>query len=221
MLKIGWEYNDSMFLITPTTIKTALHYLAEHDPILEPLVVAHSPCTIKPHQDYYGALVLAIIGQQLSTKAATAIKQRFEALFDNQLPSPEQILTKSVEDLRAVGFSNAKSRYVRDLAEHVLDGRLKFDRIPEQSNDEIIAELTNIKGVGEWTAHMFLLFCVGRSNILPTGDLGIRNGIRKLYDFEDAISPDQVREVALTNNWHPYESIASWYIWRSLDNAPV
>lgn len=206
-----------MELATPDNLEQAAKHLAKHDPTLQPIIAQAGLAQLSPHTDYYGALVSSIVGQQLSVKAAAAIKQRFRDLFDGQLPSPEQILSVGAEQLRAIGFSYAKARYVHDLAQHIIDGRITFERIPEQSNEEIIAELTDVKGVGEWTAHMFLMFCVGRLDVLPVGDLGIRNGIRALYDFEDLPTPAEIVEVAERHQWHPYESVASWYVWRSID----
>jgi DNA-3-methyladenine glycosylase II len=202
-----------------TNYQTAADWLSEHDPVLASVITASPLPDITPHTDYYGALVNSIIGQQLSVKAASTIKQRFKDLFGGQLPAPELILETSHDDLRSCGLSNAKANYIRDLAEHVLDGRIKFDRIPNQSNAEIIGELTDVKGIGEWTVHMFLMFCVGRQDVLATGDLGVRNGIRNLYGLAAAPTPQKVTELAQTNSWHPYESIACWYVWRSLDNC--
>ncbi|HTB48556.1 MAG TPA: DNA-3-methyladenine glycosylase [Verrucomicrobiae bacterium] len=201
-------------------LSKAAAYLTTHDPVLAPIIKRAGIPTFAPHSDYYGALVNSIIGQQLSVKAAASIKQRFCDLFGGKLPAPEEILEKSVEELRAVGFSNAKANYVRDLAKHVLDGRVRFDKLDTQSNEEIIAELTDVKGVGEWTVHMFLIFCMGRLDVLPAGDLGIRNGVRALYNFKDLPTPDQIKDLAQKNRWHPYESAAAWYVWRSLDNEP-
>lgn len=197
----------------------AADHLSKHDLILAPVIKRNGLAVFQPHTDYYGALVNSIIGQQLSVKAAASIKGRFRDLFGGNFPSPEDILDKSVDELRAVGFSNAKANYVRDLAQHIVDGRVSFERLPQQSNDEIIAELTDVKGIGDWTVHMFLMFCMGRLDVLPIGDLGIKNGIRKLYGLEDAPTPQQITELATRNNWHPYESVASWYIWRSLDQS--
>lgn len=210
-----------MLLATPQNLQAAADHLSKHDPVLQPIVARAGLARLEPHTNYYGALVSSIVSQQLSVKAADAIEQRFLALFDDQFPTPEQILSVSVEQLRAIGFSNAKGRYVHDLAQHILDGRITFDRIPQQSNQEIIAELTDVKGIGEWTVHMFLMFCVGRLDVLPIGDLGIKNGIRALYGFDDAPTPQQITELAQQNNWHPYESVASWYVWHSLDNKPA
>jgi DNA-3-methyladenine glycosylase II len=203
------------------TYQQAAEHLIQHDPKLAPVIAKYGLCTIKPHTDYYQDLVESIIGQQLSVKAAASIRERFKTLFDGKLPTPEQILTKDVEVLRSVGFSRPKANYVRDLAQHVVDGKVTFDHLPSLDNEAIIAELTDVKGIGEWTVHMFLMFAMGRLDILPYGDLGIRNGIMKLYDLEHAPTPQQVKDIAKANNWAPYESIASWYIWQSLDNKPA
>lgn len=213
-------------MLAMTTDRTAIHqaaadHLSQHDPILAPVIARAGLCTITPQTDYYQRLVSSIISQQLSVKAAATIKQRFMALFDGQLPTPDQIIAKDTEQLRSVGLSNQKANYVRDLAQHVIDGRIAFDAIDSLSNDEIIAKLTDVKGVGEWTAHMFLMFGMGRTDVLAHGDLGIRNGIRALYGYEHAPTPDQIKQLAEQHGWHPYESIACWYIWYSLDNKPM
>lgn len=207
-------------IISDETAQKAADQLSQHDPILGEIIASAGLCTIRQHHEYYQALVEEIIGQQLSVKAARSIRNRFVELFNGIFPLPTAILEKSVEELRTAGLSGAKAKYIRDLAEHVLDGRLTFDSLDDMSNDEIIAKLTDVKGIGEWTAHMFLLFCMGRSDVLAVGDLGIRSGIKKLYDFENLPTPVEITELATKNQWHPYESIACWYIWRSLDNSP-
>lgn len=214
------RYNEEM-IITDVVANEAAEHLSKHDAKLAPIIAAVGPCTIRPHKNYYQELVDSIISQQLSVKAAAAIEKRFQDLFGGEFPSPEQILTKDVEELRAIGFSRGKAMYVQDLAQHILDGKVKFDHLDSLSNDEVVAELTAVKGIGEWTAHMFLMFCMGRSDILPVGDLGIKNGIRALYGLDAAPSPDDIRGIAETNDWQPYESIASWYVWQSLDNMPA
>jgi len=201
-------------------LRAAAEHLRQHDKILAPIIDASGLATFEPHTDYYGALVNSIIGQQLSVKAAASIKARFRDLFGGAMPTPEQILETSFEDLRGVGFSRAKIKYVQDLAQHILDGKVRFDKLDQQTNQEIIAELTDVKGIGEWTVHMFLMFCMGRLDVLPVGDLGVRNGVRALYGFTDVPTPEQIREIAVKHSWHPYESVASWYVWRSLDNEP-
>jgi DNA-3-methyladenine glycosylase II len=165
--------------------------------------------------------VESIISQQLSVKAAASIQRRFLELFAGNFPTPSAILTKTPEDLRAAGLSWAKAAYIHDLAQHIKNGNIAFDKLDSRSNQEIIAELTDVKGIGEWTAHMFLIFCMGKLDILPTGDLGIRNGIKAIYGLAAVPTPQQVIEVAEQNKWHPYESVASWYVWHFLDNAPA
>jgi DNA-3-methyladenine glycosylase II len=208
-------------IASDSTIADATAYLSEQDPVLAEIIARSEPCSIRPHRDYYQELVDSIISQQLSVHAARAIENRFRDLFGGKFPTPEQILTTDVETLRGLGFSRAKGTYVLDLAQHIVDGKVKFDHLDGLTNEEVLAELIQVKGIGEWTVHMFLMFCMGRLDVLPVGDLGIRNGVRKLYDLPEAPKPDDVRLIAKRNHWHPYESVASWYIWQSLDNQPV
>ncbi|HSX06321.1 MAG TPA: DNA-3-methyladenine glycosylase [Candidatus Saccharimonadia bacterium] len=210
-----------MLRINEAVAQEAADYLSEHDPALRPVIAATGLCTIRPHENYYQELVDSIIGQQLSVHAARSIEKRFRDLFGGHFPTPEEILTTDVETLRGLGFSRAKGSYVLDLAQHIVHGKVRFDHLDSLSNDEVIAELIAVKGIGVWTAHMFLMFCMGRTDILPVGDLGIRNGIRKLYGLDNAATPQQISNIAIQNNWHPYESIASWYVWQSLDNMPA
>ncbi len=208
-----------MAIASKNTISEAASHLSSHDPKLATIIAANKTCTIAPHQNYYQELVESIISQQLSVKAARSILAKFLTLFDGKFPDPEQILAKSVEELRTAGLSNAKCRYIQDLASHVQNKKLKLDILNTLSNDEIIKELTAVKGIGEWTAHMFLMFAMGRLDILPHGDLGIKNGIQKLYSLDHLPTPAEVQSIAQVNNWSPYESVASWYIWQSLDNS--
>lgn len=209
-----------MPIFSSSTVKDAAHYLGQIDPILAPVIAEAGFCTVRPHQNYYQELVDSIVSQQLSVKAASAIMLRFLDLFDGKFPTPAAILEKSAEDYRSAGLSYAKSNYIRDLAQHIQDGQISFGHLDGLDNEAIVAELTAVKGIGEWTVHMFLMFCMGRMDILATGDLGIRNGIRALYGFTDPPTPEQVRELAAKNKWHPYESVACWYIWQSLKNTP-
>jgi DNA-3-methyladenine glycosylase II len=202
-------------------LQLAAEHLAKNDPVIAKLIKLYGPCTIKPHRNYYQELVDSIISQQLSVKAARTIEKRFCELFgSSDFPSPESIVKKSTDELRSAGLSRAKAAYVIDLAHHVLNGQLKFDTIDSLSNEEVINELTAVKGIGEWTAHMFMIFCMGRLNILPVGDLGIKNGVTKLYGLKKLATPDDIQKIAQQNNWQPYESVASWYVWRSLENLP-
>lgn len=206
---------------TDALLVEAAEHLKRVDPTLAPAIAQYGPCTLRPHRNYYQELVDSIISQQLSVHAARAIESRFRDLFGGEFPSAEQILTTDVETLRGLGFSRAKAAYVLDLAQHIVDGKVTFDNFDELSNDEVMAELLPVKGIGEWTVHMFLMFCMGRLDVLPVGDLGIRNGIMKLYKLSNVPKPDEIREIARKNGWHPYESVASWYVWQSLDNKPA
>lgn len=208
-------------LISDETAGKAAQILSRNDPIMAAVIARYGICPVRPHSEYYESLVDSIIGQQLSVKAAASIRKRFDDHFGGHCPSPSQILATDVDELRTLGLSRAKATYVRDLAQRLLDGGLEFSRFDELSNADIIKELTAVKGVGEWTAHMFLMFCMGRTDVLPYGDLGIRNGIAKLYSLPAAPDKAAVERVASDNHWHPYESIASWYVWQSLDNAPA
>ena len=198
----------------------ALIHLSEADPRLAKLIETYPRPDFTPHTNYYHELASSIVSQQLSVKAAKTIEGRFKDLFGGAFPSPEQILTKDIEELRTVGLSRPKAGYIQDLATKVLDGTIDFSTLDLLTNQEIINELTKVKGIGEWTVHMFLMFCMGRLDILPTGDLGIRNGVAKLYGFQSIPTPEEVKIIADKNSWHPYESVASWYIWQSLDNTP-
>ena len=194
--------------------------MAAHDPVLRPLIARFGFYPIEPHRNYYQELVESVVGQQLSVKAAAAIRKRFVELFGGKFPEPGQILEKSVEELRSSGLSGAKARYIQDLALHVLENKLDFSKLDDLSNEEVAAELTAVKGIGEWTAHMFMMFCMGRLDILPVGDLGIKNGVMRLYGLDKLPDAEQIRDLAMKGSWSPYESVAAWYIWQSLDNAP-
>jgi DNA-3-methyladenine glycosylase II len=206
----------------PQTLQKAAEHLGAADSVLKTVIERAGIATITPHGNYYESLVGSIVSQQLSVKAADTIFKRFVALFPgDSFPTPEDILAKDIEDLRAVGLSRQKGNYIQDLALKVIDRTVKFDHLDALSNEDIVAELTEIKGVGVWTVHMFLMFCMGRMDVLPIGDLGIKNGIAKLYGLEQSQTPDDITRIAHDNHWHPYESVASWYIWHSLDNKPA
>ena len=170
--------------------------------------------------DPYGALVRAIAGQQLSVKAAQAIWRKLLARFDGATPTPEQILADDPDELRvAAGFSHAKVAYLRSLAEHVVSGDLELDRLGDRSDEEVIRELTAVKGIGEWSAHMFLMFTLHRPDVLAVGDLGIRNAVRAAYGLVAMPKPAEIEEIA--EPWRPYRTRACLYLWRSLDNEPA
>jgi DNA-3-methyladenine glycosylase II len=199
----------------------ALTHLSDNDEVMRRLIADYPAPSFEKHTNYYHELVDSIISQQLSVKAARAIGERFKQLFAGAMPTPEQLLQVDVEELRAVGLSRPKARYIHDLARKIIDGEIRFDTLDAMSNQEIIDELTKVKGIGEWTVHMFLMFCMARLDVLPIGDLGIRNGIQKLYGFDGVPTPEEVSIVAEKQNWRPYESVASWYVWQSLENVPA
>ncbi len=169
--------------------------------------------------DAYGALLRAIVGQQLSTKAARTIYLRVCDLFGGSTPSPEQLLEAGEEDLRGCGLSGRKVEYVRDLAVHVLDGELELDRLGDLSDEEAIAEIVAVRGLGQWTAEMFLLFHLERPDVLSGGDLGIRKAVQIEYGLEEMPTPQRVLEIG--EPWRPNRSLASLYLWESLANVPA
>jgi DNA-3-methyladenine glycosylase II len=201
-------------------LRQAETYLSKADAKLAPIIVSSGPCRIKPHKDHYGELVGSIVGQQLSAKAAGAIWRRVLTLFDGKMPTPEQLLAVEGQKLRNVGLSWPKVKYVKDLAEHVIDGRLDLNHIATMPNEQVIKQLTSVKGIGEWSAHMFMIFGLGRLDVLPVGDLGVRKAIQNLYETGGLPTPEQMITISNKNGWHPYESVASWYLWQSLDNNP-
>lgn len=198
-------------------ITAAERHLAAKDKVLKELIDRHAPCSLKPHTDYYGELVSSIVGQQLSTKAAAAIWQRVLNLFGGRMPTPEQLVMIDDEVLRTCGLSRPKVGYVKDLAQHILDKRLDLEHISAMPNEQLIERLTAVKGIGQWSAHMFMIFGLGRLDILPTGDLGIRKALMKNYGLKTLPDPAECIVIANDNGWHPYESIASWHLWKSLD----
>jgi DNA-3-methyladenine glycosylase II len=168
--------------------------------------------------DAYGALLRAIVGQQLSTKAARTIYLRVVDLFGGATPSPEQLLEAPEEDLRACGLSGRKTEYVRDLAAHVLSGELELDRLEELGDEEAIEEIVAVRGLGRWTAEMFLLFHLQRPDILSGGDLGIRKAIQVEYGLGEMPTPTETVEFG--ERWRPHRSLASLYLWESLAAVP-
>jgi DNA-3-methyladenine glycosylase II len=168
--------------------------------------------------DAYGALLRAIVGQQLSTKAARTIYLRVLDLFGGATPSPEQLLEAGEADLRGAGLSGRKVEYIRDLASHVISGELELERLDELGDEEAIAEIVAVRGLGQWTAEMFLMFHLERPDVLSGGDLGIRKAIQIEYGLEEMPTPQQVLEVG--EPWRPHRSLASLYLWESLAAVP-
>jgi len=195
-------------------VDAALAYLREADPVVGALIDKHGPYAIVPREDPYHALLRAILFQQLAGAAANAIQKRFHALYGGQPPTPEQLLATSEEDLRAAGLSRQKLGYMRDLALHMVEGKLDLAHIQQLDDAEVIRQLTAVKGLGEWSAHMFLMFHLGRPDVLPVGDLGVRNGMKVAYGLEESPTPKQALEIGA--KWAPYRSVGSWYMWRAV-----
>jgi DNA-3-methyladenine glycosylase II len=201
-----------------TTLSTAAAHLSANDPHLQMIISKYGTCTIAPHTNYYEELVSSIVSQQLSVKAASTIWKRFIAMYDDKMPTPAQIIKTDIEDIRRVGASYAKANYIKDLAFHILDGKLDLAHIVTLDNETVISQLTAVKGIGEWSAHMFMIFSLGRLDILPWGDLGVRKSMQQVYGLPSLPSKVEMIAVATQNKWHPYESVASWYLWKNLDN---
>lgn len=202
-------------------LRAAESHLSKNDRILAGIIRTYGPCQLKPHEDHYGELVSGIVGQQLSIKAAAAIWQRVLALSGGQMPTPRQLVKTDTETLRSIGLSYAKASYVKDLALHILDGRLDMDHIAQLPNKEIMDQLTAVKGIGEWSAHMFMIFGLGRLDILPVGDLGIKKAAMNLYGLKELPDRKILEDLSHKNNWKPYESAAAWYLWKSLENNGI
>jgi DNA-3-methyladenine glycosylase II len=195
-------------------MRKAIEHLKQADPVLAAIIEQVGPYGIKFLQPDFETLVKSIVSQQLSGKVAKVIYGRLIAAAGGNL-TPESLLKLRPTRMRALGLSRQKIEYIRDLARRARTGKVDFARLPDCSDDEVIEHLTAVKGIGVWTAHMFLIFALRRPNVLPTGDLGIRAAIRKAYGMDELPKPGEVEAVART--WHPYCTMASWYLWRSLE----
>jgi len=169
--------------------------------------------------DPWEALARAIVGQQLSTTAARSIWEKLQGLFGGRTPTPEELLRRRPQTLRKAGLSNAKVEFLRDLAARVKDGRLDLKRLRRLSDEDVCAELVAVKGIGRWTAEMFLIFHLGRPDVVSSGDLGIRKAVQLAYGLDELPGPDELDRIA--EPWRPHRTLASLYLWRSLSNTPV
>jgi len=200
-----------------TDYTRARRHLARRDPVLRDLMRAHGKCGLAEAQnaDPFGALLKAIVSQQLSTKAARTIYLRLMALF-NGVPTPLALERLSDAELRAVGLSGQKLRYMRDLGAKVHDGVVPLPALDAMSDEDVIVALTQVKGIGRWTAEMFLMFRLHRPDVLPVDDLGIVKAVQKAYKLRKTPSADRLNQIG--DAWRPYRSVACWYLWRSLNN---
>jgi DNA-3-methyladenine glycosylase II len=205
--------------MTTTDYAKARRLLARRDPIIAGLMKRHGPCGLaaRQHEDAFTALTHAIISQQLSTKAAATIARRFDALFDGR-PTAAAIARLNDDQLRGVGLSSQKIRYMRDLSAKVEDGSVPLDKVNELADEDVILSLTQVKGIGRWTAEMFLMFRLHRPDVLPVDDLGILKAVQRAYGLRKMPRPDRLTKIG--EPWRPYRSVACWYLWASLGNKP-
>jgi DNA-3-methyladenine glycosylase II len=198
--------------------RKARRHLSIRDPVLRRLIATVGPCRLRQNPNRFAALVRSIISQQISTKAAASIAARLEHLLGQNGISPSKIMKVSDEALRATGLSAAKVRSLRDLAEKVRRRVVPLTRLHEMSDEEVVDRLVPVTGIGRWTAEMFLIFSLGRFDILPVSDLGLRSSVQRHYGLDELPVKDQLTELA--EPWRPYRSIATWYLWRSLAVEP-
>ena len=205
--------------MNPIDHELAIVTLRKTDKSMRKIIDACGPYTMKPKRGYFAALCRAIIGQQLAVAAAATIYERFRNLFPTGRPNPDALLSISKPRLRAVGLSNQKTAYLIDLATHFSQGSIPNRRLSRMTDGEVIESLTAVKGIGVWTAQMFLIFVLARPDVWPTGDLGIRRALERSFSVSTEVSLDDLEH--LGEPWRPFRSYAAWYLWRSLDVVPV
>ena len=196
---------------------TARRSLSRRDPVLRPLIKKVGPCALRPQADLFAALVRSIVAQQISTRAAASITAKLLAGPCGGTLTPAAIVRSSDEHLRGAGLSAAKLRSLRDLAERVHSGTLRLDTFAELPDEEVIEQLVPVRGIGRWTAQMLLIFALGRADVLPVDDFGLRAAVQRHYGLQELPKRPHLEE--LGGRWRPYRSIATWYLWRSLDPA--
>ena len=198
----------------------AIAHLSAADPVLGNWIAQAGPCSLSRERSgtHFAAVARSIVYQQLSGKAAGTIHSRFEDLFGGRSPEPAELLKVKQPVLRGVGLSERKAEYLLGLAADVKSGRIPLERVDDMPDHEVIETLTAVRGVGEWTAQMFLMFRLGRPDVLPTLDLGVQNAIKKLYGLRTHPKPERVAKIGA--KWAPYRTVASWYLWRVVDNPP-
>jgi len=201
-----------------------LHLLGCGDPVMEDLVRRIGPLGPAERRrgrpdDAYGSLVRTIVGQQLSTMAARSIYGRLTALFDGRPPTPQELISTDEELLRACGLSRPKIRYLRDLADRVISEELDLRSLHDLSDQEVILQIVTVKGLGRWSADMFLMFHLGREDVVPVGDLGVRRAVERAYDLPEIPDAETLQDLA--RPWSPHRTLASFYLWESLDANPA
>jgi DNA-3-methyladenine glycosylase II len=205
--------------VSQQQIDRALRHLRTSDPVMRDLIRRAGPFKLRLERDRFRMLVRSIISQQISTSAARSILARFEALVHPEQPSADNVARLTVADLRSAGVSPQKTGYLLDLAQKVGEEQVRLRHIGRLSDEAVIEELTRVKGIGRWTAQMFLIFALGRLDVFPHDDLGVRSAIRNLYQLQDL--PDKATSHRIAEPWRPYASVASWYCWRSFELKPT
>jgi DNA-3-methyladenine glycosylase II len=201
----------------PAYWQEACRHLMKRDRVMKKLIPQHTGVSLESRGDAFVTLARSIVGQQISVKAAQSVWDRFALLPQAMVPA--QVLKLKVDDMRAAGLSARKVEYLVDLALHFANDQVHVNAWADMDDESIIAELVAIRGIGRWTAEMFLIFHLMRPNVLPLDDVGLQNGISRCYFSGEPVSRSEIREVAAS--WAPFCSVATWYIWRSLDPAPV
>jgi DNA-3-methyladenine glycosylase II len=196
---------------------SALQHLRKSDPIMAAIIERVGPFAIQYRDPCFETLVRSIVYQQLSGRVASVIFARLHAAAGEEHLTPAGIMKLRPERMRRLGLSAQKTLYIRELAKHTRRGSIVFANLPDSDDATVIEHLTQVKGIGVWTAHMFLMFALRRPDVLPVGDLGIRSGMKKAYGLDDLPKPAEMEKIAA--NWKPYTSIACWYLWRSLDKT--
>ncbi len=196
-------------------IRDARNHLRKSDPVMQRIIKQVGPFTAKLKRDRFGTLSASIVSQQISGKAARSIWAKLEALVEPQGVCPEALAPLGVDQLRGVGISRQKAGYMIDLAQKSLDGTVNLSQIGRKSDEDVIIELTQIKGIGRWTAQMFLIFSLGRLDVFPVDDLGVKSAVKTQYRLRDLPTAKKIHQIA--QPWQPFRSVATWYLWRSLD----
>lgn len=198
-------------------LQTALDYLSQQDVVLAEIIAKVGPCAIMPRKNYYKALVNSIIAQQISVSASRSIRNKFMDLINQNL-EPENVVSYSIVQLRSVGLSIQKASYIYDLSLKFAQNKNVYNHLGRFSDEEVIKMLTEVKGIGVWTAQMFLIFSLGRLDILPLDDVGFRNAVQIQYNMKS--NPSKNRLERLATKWKPYRSVAVWYLWQAVDKQP-
>ena len=190
-------------------------FVLNKDKKLKKIISSVGECDIKIISNPFEALVVAIITQQISDAAGKSVSLKFKNLFGKKYPAPSDVIKLSKHEIKSIGLSRMKAEYIFDLSQMIVDKKLDLQIFKKMSNENIISELTKVRGIGRWTAEMYLIFALGRMDVFPLGDLGLISGIKKLYNLENP-STDEL--LTITNNWIPYRTIGTWYIWRGVKN---